>query len=388
MGSGKVAVAMSGGVDSSVAAALLCQQGWEVIGITLDLWPRLDPHGAVGREDACCSLSAVEDARRVADALGIPHYVLNFRDLFAEKVIADFVAEYQRGRTPNPCIRCNEHIKFAALLRKAQGLGADYVATGHYARIERRERYLLKKAVDSEKDQSYVLYVLMQEQLAHTLMPLGGYTKAATRKLARELGLRVAAKPESQDICFIPDDYGRFLEKYAPAALRSGPILNRRGEVLGQHRGIAFYTIGQRRGLGVATGQPLYVVALDAQRNAVIVGREGELYASELVADQVNWIAIERLEGSMEVEVKVRYRTPEAPATLRPLEANWVHLHFRQPQRAVTPGQAVVFYQGDTVIGGGRILSPLMRTTEESPHPLRVGAQHDASSEKVALGGN
>src|ERR1051326_3091956 len=264
----RVIVGMSGGVDSSVTAALLKQAGHDVIGVTLNVWPDLPNMPDMQREDACCALGAVEDARRVADALDIPYYVLNFREVFEEKVIKDFVKTYASGRTPNPCIRCNQFIKFDALLSKARQLGAQYVATGHYARVEHGTLNRLRKAADPRKDQSYVLYVMSQERLGAAMMPLGEFTKSETRQMARDLGLQVADKRESQDICFVPfKRYTEFIELYAPEVLQPGPIVDREGSVLGEHRGIALHTVGQRRGLGIAAGQPLFVTTLDAQTN-------------------------------------------------------------------------------------------------------------------------
>ncbi|MHB9090046.1 MAG: tRNA 2-thiouridine(34) synthase MnmA [Chloroflexota bacterium] len=354
----KVVVAMSGGVDSSVAAALLLEQGFDVVGVTLNVWPKVVP-GSAERENACCSLSAVEDARRVADQLGIAHYTLNFRDIFAGTVIEDFVSEYAAGRTPNPCIRCNEHVKFDALLRRALALDADYLATGHYARVAydaTRGRYLLRRGADSAKDQAYVLYTLTQAQLAHALFPLGGLTKAETRARASALGLTVALKAESQEICFVPDnDYGAFLRDYAGLRPQSGPIVDRSGTVLGQHRGLAYYTVGQRRGLGLSGGEPYYVVALDPADNRLIVGREHELYACRLVADRVNFIAVAELSGPTAVQAKVRYRAAEAAAVAEMAGPDALSVTFTGPQRAPAPGQAVVLYQGDLVLGGGTI---------------------------------
>lgn len=355
----RVVVAMSGGVDSSVAAALLKEQGHEVIGITLNLWPKLSPEQAIERPDACCSLSAVEDARRVADKLGIPHYVLNFRDVFEKTVIQDFVQEYVAGRTPNPCIRCNEFVKFDALLTKATGLGADFVATGHYARVRHdpsSNRFLLQKAADAAKDQTYVLYVLKQHQLAHTLMPLGDFTKASTRKMAHRLSLPVAEKAESQEICFVTEnDYGLFLLEQVPEGANPGPIEDRHGHVLGHHKGIMFYTIGQRRGLGLTAPEPLYVVDIRPEANVIVVGPEEELYHQGLLADRLNLISLDRLPDGMPVKAKIRYRSPEAPAEVQQMADDLVAVRFEQPQRAITPGQAVVFYQGDTVVGGATI---------------------------------
>lgn len=353
-------VAMSGGVDSSTAAALLKEQGYEVIGVTLEIWP-LDvppPPGEIG----CCSLSAVEDARRVANLLGIPHYVLNFRSVFQEKVIDYFISDYLSGRTPNPCIACNRFIKFEALLRKALALGMDYIATGHYARIfydKERRRYLLAKGRDPNKDQSYVLYTFTQEQLARTLLPLGEYTKDEVRKMAQEYGLPVAWKSESQEICFVTvGDYREFIRERARVPIRPGPILDVKGRVLGQHRGLPYYTVGQRRGLGVALGRPVFVVALDPRRNAVIVGNEEDLLQSKLRSRDNNYILWDEPPLEVEVKAKIRYRSPEAAALLRPQPHRVAEVEFKEPQRAVTPGQAVVYYQGDLVVGGGTIMAP------------------------------
>ena len=364
----RVVVAMSGGVDSSVAAALLVEQGHDVIGVTLNVWPERKGAEPADRVDACCSLAAVEDARRVADHLAIPHYTLNFRDIFAGTVIANFCSEYVRGRTPNPCIRCNAHIKFGALLAKARGLGARYIATGHHARTRydsRRGRHILQKGVDRDKDQSYVLYVMTQDQLAHTLMPVGHITKSEVRQMAAERGLPVARKPESQEICFVPEgDYGAFLQDYVPNAARPGPILDKSGNLLGHHKGIAFYTVGQRRGLGLAGREPHYVIAIDPSRNALIVGSERDLYSSDLEADDLNFISIPELKQPMKVAAKIRYRSQEAEAVASPLSGGKMAVHFHRPQRAITPGQAVVLYEGDVVVGGGTITTSHLFTAQ------------------------
>src|SRR5579864_2896759 len=308
----KVIVGMSGGVDSSVTAALLKQTGHDVIGVTLNVWPDLPNMPEVRREDACCALGAVEDARRVADKLDIPYYVLNFREVFEDKVIKDFVQTYASGRTPNPCIRCNQFIKFDALLVKARQLGAEFVATGHYARIEHATPNRLRKASDPSKDQSYVLYVMTQERLAAAMMPLGEYSKTRTRQVAHELGLGVANKPESQDICFVPfKRYTEFIERYAPEVLQPGPIVDRDGTVLGEHGGIALHTVGQRRGLGIATGQPLFVTELDPATNTVVVGGPEELLQSSCTLDEVNWIAGEAPREPVAAMAKARYRSHE-----------------------------------------------------------------------------
>lgn len=352
-----VVVAMSGGVDSSVAAALLLEQGYNVIGVTLDLSPE-DPSAEVeSRQSACCSLDSVGDARRVADKLGIPHYTLNFRDLFDRTVVQDFLEEYQSGRTPNPCVRCNRFVKFEALLAKARSWGARYMATGHYARIGRSPegRFTLRKALDPAKDQSYALCFLTQGQLAHTLFPLGELAKTQTREIAARLGLVTAEKPESQEICFVPGDYGEYLRQRTPSVVQPGPIKNRKGELLGTHQGIAFYTVGQRKGLGIAAGQPLYVVEIDPRENTVVVGEREEVYSHGLVAEDLNWVSVAESEGPIRVDARIRYRASEVPAVARMQPDGTMLVEFDEPQRAVSPGQAVVLYRGDVVVAGGTI---------------------------------
>ncbi|HLI25937.1 MAG TPA: tRNA 2-thiouridine(34) synthase MnmA [Chloroflexota bacterium] len=356
----RVLVGMSGGVDSSVAAALLVEAGYEVIGVTLNVWPEHDPTQAlVERADACCALGAVEDARRVAAQLGIPYYVLNFREVFRRTVMANFAAEYARGRTPNPCVRCNQFVKFDALLARAAALDADYVATGHYARIDRDPasgRWRLRKAVDRHKDQSYVLYVLSQERLARTLFPLGERAKAEVRALAARLGLVTATKPESQEICFVPaNDYRAYLARVAPETRRSGPIVDLAGRVLGQHEGIAYYTIGQRRGLGLAVGEPLYVVDILAEENTLVVGPREALFAEGCLVEDVNWVALPPLAEPLAAAARIRYRAEEVACLLAPAGADQLVVRFAAPQRAVTPGQAIVFYADDVVLAGGTI---------------------------------
>ena len=350
---------MSGGVDSSVTAALLKQDGYQVIGATMQIWPSNDLAEEAYNFDGCCGFDAVSEAKSVAHTLGIPHYVMNFRSEFAQKVIGNFCREYSLGRTPNPCIRCNEHIKFDALLNRAKELGADFIATGHYTRIEYdqvNDRYLLRQGVDRGKDQSYVLYIMSQNQLKHTLMPLGVFTKEKVRQIARELGLSVADKAESQEICFIPDgNYSRFLKEYMPEVAKPGPILDREGNTLGEHRGILFYTIGQRKGLGISAEEPLYVVAIDRGRNAIVVGSKEDVYRDELIAVDINWIAEQSPKLPLELKAKIRYRHREADAVITPISKREAHVKFSKPQMAITPGQAIVFYHKDTVVGGGTI---------------------------------
>lgn len=349
-----VVVAMSGGVDSSTAASLLAKQGHEVIGVSM----RLPNLGEVS-ESGCCGIRGIDDARNVAQKIDIPFYALNYEREFEDKVIDYLCREYESGRTPNPCIICNEKIKLGSLLNKAKSLGAEYLATGHYARIEYDElskRYLLKKGKDKEKDQSYFLFSLSQEQLSHCFFPLGDYTKSEVRQLAKEFGLKVHDKTASQEICFIPDgDYRGFLKaRVAAGKFKSGPIINKEGEILGEHQGIAFYTVGQRKGIG-AHQKPFYVTAINKEENAIVVGEEKELYQDTLVAEDVNWVDRERLTKPTEVKAKIRYKHPESEAILFPLTEGKVKVKFTQPQRAIAPGQAVVFYNDETVVGGGWI---------------------------------
>src|SRR5579884_3117321 len=343
MSKGTVVAAMSGGVDSAVTAALLKQEGYDVIGITLQIWQE---HAEQGKYGGCCSLGAVEDARRAAARIGIPHYVLNFRDYFAEKVISKFVAEYSRGRTPNPCVECNRSVKFDELLRQAENLGADYLATGHYARIRYNEstgRHELLRARDTQKDQSYALYTLTQAQMRKTLMPLGHLTgKAETRRLAADLGLALANKPDSQEICFVPKEgYVSFLKEKAPAVARAGRLMDTHGQVLGEHPGVAFYTIGQRKRLPANPDGPLFVVALDAETNTVVVGQDADLYAPGCLVAECAWSAIsglEAVETPLAVWVKIRYNGSAARAVISPGgEPGTAEVRFESPQRAVTP---------------------------------------------------
>ena len=305
----KVVVGLSGGVDSAVAAWLLLQQGYEVWGVTMQIWQEEDPEQA-GENGGCCGLSAVEDARRVADRLGIPHYVLNFRKDFQEKVIDYFMDEYLHGRTPNPCIRCNRYVKWESLLRRSLEIGADYIATGHYARIERLEngRYALKKSRTAAKDQTYALYSLTQDQLSRTRMPVGEYSKDEIRRIAQELELPVAHKPDSQEICFVPDrDYARFIEEHAGRKLPEGNFVWTDGTVIGKHKGITHYTIGQRKGLGLSMGRPVVVLEIRPDTNEVVIGETGDVFSDRLCAGGLNWMALPPLEGEMRCLAKIRY---------------------------------------------------------------------------------
>lgn len=349
---------MSGGVDSSAAAALLKEQGYEVVGITLKLWPQDCRSRA---EDKCCGPQAVMDARSVCHDLNIPFYLVDEADEFKRQVIDYFTREYRAGRTPNPCILCNEKLKFGSLLARAGKLGASHVATGHYARIEANGsgRYLLKRARLPKKDQSYFLFSLSQHQLAHTLLPLGDLSKEETRSVAREAGLKTADKQESMEICFVPDnDYGNFLKTSAGVSPHQGEFVDRQGKVLGYHPGIEFFTVGQRKGLGLSSPKPLYVLELDAARNRIVLGEEIDLECQEFQVENCNWIPFEVPPPQVEATVKIRYQHAGTPALITPLPPGSALVKLFVPQRAITPGQACVFYQDDLVLGGGWIARP------------------------------
>ena len=338
---------MSGGVDSSVAAALLKEQGYDVVGMTIRVKPGDD------------SDDDIQVAQKVADKLGIAHHAVDCRELFSRKVVDHFCSEYSRGRTPNPCVRCNEYVKFATLLNKARELGAEFVATGHYARIERdgsSGKYQLKKGRDSGKDQSYFLYFFQQDIMGRILLPLGEMRKEDVRDIARSLDLASADREESHDVCFVAKgDYRGFVGARMPQAGESGPILDRQGNELGRHRGILSYTIGQRKGLRLSYDEPQYVLAIDVGRNAIVVGSKADVYGDELIASGLNWIEFDALEQPIEVKAKIRYRHREGDALVTPVSNGEVNIKFAQPQMAITPGQAVVFYRGSTVVGGGTI---------------------------------
>lgn len=359
----RVVVAMSGGVDSSVAAALLKQAGHEVIGLMMRLWsePGL---GAAAPHNRCCTPDQMADARRVADKLDIPFYVLNTQDYFRHTIVEFFLDEHRRGRTPNPCIECNRKIRFDYLLNQALALDADYLATGHYARIRHTDQgYQLLKGLDEAKDQSYVLHVMGQAELSRVLFPIGEYEKSEVRELARQFGLPVASKGESQDLCFLGDgDYRRFLRDHAPELSQPGPILDNTGQLLGEHDGLPNYTIGQRKGLGISAPEPLFVLRKDAPNNALIVGTKAELGQSELIAHTVNWMSDTPPAGPIPAEVKIRYKARPIPATVTPLDRGRAHVQFAEYVNGITAGQGAIFYHGDLCLGGGLIADPVAET--------------------------
>ena len=351
----KTLIAMSGGVDSSVAAYLIKSQGYDCIGCTMKLYDNEDI--GISHNRTCCSLDDVEDARSVAYKIGMPYYVFNFKDGFREKVIEKFVRCYESGDTPNPCIDCNRYMKFDKLYERARLLGCEYIATGHYARIEEYNgQYVLRKAIDETKDQSYVLYSLTQEQLAHTLFPLGSMRKTEVREIAEKNGFFNADKPDSQDICFVPNGkYAEFLEHFTGKNYPAGYFVSEDGTVLGEHQGIIRYTVGQHKGLGISSEEPLYVKEINTKENTVTLCKEQELYSKEVIVRDVNWIAGEAPKGEIRCKAKVRYRQKEQWATVMLIGETTVKIVFDEPQRAITPGQAAVLYNGDIVLGGGTI---------------------------------
>ena len=352
----KVVVGMSGGVDSSAAAWLLKEQGYDVIGVTMQIW---NEEASEEEDGGCYGLSAVEDARRVAETIGIPHYVMNFREIFRNNVIDYFTREYLAGRTPNPCIACNRYVKWEALLNRSLEIGADYIATGHYARVIRlpNGRYTIEQSVTAAKDQSYALYNLTQHQLAHTLMPVGNYHKNEIRDMAAKAGLPVASKPDSQEICFIPDhDYASFVAEYTGKTMPPGNFVDSSGRILGRHRGITHYTVGQRKGLGITFGKPMFVLEIRPEANEVVLGEGNEVFGDTLICSQVNFMAIEKLEEERHVTAKIRYSHSGAGCIIRPGKDGQVECRFDEPVRAITPGQAVVFYEDNHVLGGGTII--------------------------------
>jgi tRNA-uridine 2-sulfurtransferase len=351
----RVVVAMSGGVDSSVAAALLVEQGYDVIGMMMRLWSEETVGGRV--YNRCCTPDQMADARRIADKLGIPFYVLDTKDVFREKIVEFFIEGHRDGVTPMPCLECNRHIRFDWLLNNALALDTDYLATGHYARIERRDdTFALLKGVDDAKDQSYVLSVMGQAQLARVLFPVGSYPKPQVREIAARFGLPTASKGDSQDLCFLGDgDYRRFLRVHAPEIMAAGPIVRRDGSVIGEHQGLSNYTIGQRKGLGITAPEPMYVIAVNPYRNALIVGTADELGGRELTANRVNWVRGAAPTAPFAAEVKIRYKATPTAAWITPIGADSFHAAFDEPLRDITPGQGAVIYNGDEVLGGGII---------------------------------
>jgi tRNA-specific 2-thiouridylase len=354
----RVVVGMSGGVDSSVAAYLLKEAGYDVIGVTMQIWQK-EEQQVVEENGGCCGLQAVDDARRVAEMLGIPYYVMNFRDEFQKKVIDYFMAEYLAGRTPNPCIACNRYVKWESLLHRSLEIGADYIATGHYARIAQLQngRFSIRRSMTAAKDQTYALYNLTQEQLSRTLMPIGEYTKDEVRRIAADIGLRVASKPDSMEICFVPDqDYAGFIRENSGREIPEGNFVTTDGTVVGRHKGITHYTVGQRKGLNLSLGKPVFVLEIRPETNEVVIGDNSEVFADRLLCNRLNFMSIPDLDGELRVKAKIRYNHQGADAIVRRIGDDLAEVVFDDPVRAVTPGQAVVFYDGEYVAGGGTII--------------------------------
>lgn len=354
----KVVVGMSGGVDSSVAAYLLKEQGYDVVGVTMQIWQD-ESNDIVEDHGGCCGLSAVDDARRVAAMLDIPYYVMNFKNEFKRDVIDYFVKEYKEGRTPNPCIACNRYVKWESLLTRSLSIGADYIATGHYARITQlpNGRYAIRNSVTAKKDQTYALYNLTQEQLSRTLMPIGDYTKDEVRAIAERIGLTVAHKPDSMEICFVPDnDYAGFIERETGYESIPGDFVDTQGNVIGRHKGVIHYTVGQRKGLGIALGKPAFVVAIKPDTNQVVIGDNGDVFSDRLYANHINLMAASDITEPVHLKAKIRYSHEGAMCTVKKIADDTIECIFDEPVRAITPGQAVVLYDGDYVYGGGTII--------------------------------